>query len=267
MVQSRVAVAILLGCQLAVAADPPSVKDTPKQRLAYMQATGASYDVTLGDGRKAKFRPDPVLRWTNPVSGVIDGGLFVWQDESQRPIAAAQIFIAPGTEDLWLHEFQSLARQPIRFTLRGRPVWTPQKPGIDFKELEDAPPPANSATASMSQMRRICRRFSIQDDFLGDSEDHLRLMPTPLLRYSDESANDAAIFTFAHGTDPELLLVIELRAAAAGEPATWHVGLAPMTSYAITAELDGREYWSVPWRRAPHPSTATFLDFQYPSSF
>ena len=249
-----------VGTDLPVA----TIHSTPQERLAYMQQGGASYKVTINEGEDATFVKEPVLRFTNPVSGVVDGGLFVWQDKSKRPVAAAQLFIAPKTDMLWIHEFQSLAEASMRFEYKGRPVWTPKIAGVAFKPLAAAPPPAKSKKGRLVQMRQLARRFSIKDDFEGASKDALRLMATPLVRYSDKSAKDGALFTFAHGTDPELLVLLEARKASPEEDEVWHVALAPMTAYAITAELDNQEYWSVAWRKAPHPITAAFKNFVYP---
>lgn len=255
---------LLCASQVAVEVDVPTVDSTPEHRLAYMQQSGKLYKVTVGDQRTAKFREAPVLRWTNPVSGVVDGGLFVWQDESKRPVAAAQFFIAPETDKLWIHEFQSLSAESMRFEYGGRAVWTPAKTGVEFKPLAGAPVPAKSSNGRLVQMRQLARRFSIKDDFEGASQDKLRLMTTPLLRYSSKSATDGALFTFAHGTDPELLVMLEVRTAGEDKAGVWYVGLAPMTAYAITAELDGNAYWSVAWRQAPHPITAIFKNFVFP---
>lgn len=114
---------------------------------------------------------------------------------------------------LWIHEFQSLSAESMRFEYDGRAVWTPGKTGVAFKPLAGAPVPAKSSNGRLVQMRQLARRFSIKDDFEGASQDKLRLMTTPLLRYSSKSATDGALFTFAHGTDPELLVMLEVRAA------------------------------------------------------
>lgn len=256
IVESSVAV-ILLG-QVATASDPAV------ERLKYMQTTGASYTVTTEDRRGVSFREEPLLRWTNPVSGVPDGGLFIWEDDSKRPLAAAQIFLAPGTEDLWIHEFQSLATEPLRFEYEGRAAWTPRDAGVMFDPLEEAPSPSASASGRLIQMRQLARRFSVKDDFEGASVDELRLMATPLARYADTSATDGAVFAFTHGTDPELFVMLEARPTADGEPLVWHRALAPMTAYAITVNFDGIEDWTVPWRKAPQPITATFKNFPFP---
>lgn len=264
MAGSEIFLMLVMVAQAAADVEAPTIHDPPAERLEYMQRGGASYKVTGGDGKPLNFRQEPVLRWTNPVSGVVEGGLFVWEDEAKRPMAAAQFFIAPGTEKLWIHEFQSLAQEPLRFEYEGQPVWTPSQRGVELKPVDRAPPPAATPAARLQQMRQIARRFSVKDFFEGKSDDALRLMSTPLARYSDDAASDGAVFAFAHGTDPEMFVVIEARSINQGESPKWHVGLAPMTGYAITAELDDQPYWSVEWRKAPHPITAIFKNFVFP---
>lgn len=252
-----------------------TIRDTAEQRLTYMQSAGESYAVTLDTHQPVTFRRDPVLRFTNPVSGVVDGGLFVWQVPGGRPVAIAQFFIAPGTDQLWIHEFQSLtaaldgtSRGAMTFKYGDLAVWSPNTPGLEFKPIDGASPPAKSAVARMTQMRQIVRRFSVKDDFEGTDDDELRILSTPLVRYADAMTIDGALFSFAHGTDPELLVAIEASAPSGTDSGAtgWRVALAPMTSYAITAELDQVVYWSVPWRKAPHPINAIFKNFVYPPS-
>jgi hypothetical protein len=249
--------------QVGADTEVPTINDTPAARLEYMQVTGDAYQISDADGKPVTFRKEPVLRFTNPVSGVVDGGLFVWEDQATRPVAMAQIFIVPKTDKLWLHEFQSLAPGPLHFRYQGRAVWTPAAPGVELKKLAGAPQPAATPAARLLQMRQIARRFSVKDFFEERSNDELRLMSTPLVRYQDASASDGAIFAYAHGTDPELLIAIEARPDGE-QGSTWYVGLAPMTGYAITAELDGQVYWSVERRPSPQPITAIFKNFPFP---
>ncbi|MCC9603241.1 hypothetical protein LOC67_22050 [Stieleria sp. JC731] len=245
------------------AAEPPSMKESDDARLEFMQQSGAAYEVKDASGDPIKFIERPVLRWTNPVSGVHDGGLFFWANREGRPVAAAQVFLIPKSERLWLHEFQSLGTAPMTFSHNGRKAWTPNKPGIEFKPIANDVAPRASTAMRLLQMRRIAQRFSVGDDFEGTSEYQLELMSKPLYRYKTENVVDGAVFVFAHGTDPELFVLIEARKGDEEQP-QWYVALAPMTSYALEARLDEKPYWSVPHREAPHPITATFRNFLYP---
>lgn len=275
MLRLMAAFVVLTMPALTSADDPPvaTISSSAEERLAYMQSSGGGYEVTVGEKGTATFQKEPVLRFSNPVSGVVDGGLFVWKDESQRPVAVAQLFICPGTEKLWLHEFQSIATVPMKFEYRRRTAWAPKSPGIKFESIKNVGEPAKSAESRLVQMRQIARRFSVKDDFAGATADDLRLLSTPLTRYSNENVLDGAIFTYAHGTDPELLIIIEAQKPSLEKSQTqsptkaaleWRVALAPMTAYAITAKLDGMEFWSVPWRKDPHETTAIFKDLVFP---
>jgi hypothetical protein len=256
------------------AADPPvaTKNSSAEERLAYMQSSGESYLATVGDNRKAKFQREPVLRFTNAVSGVVDAGLFVWKDEKECPVAVAQIFICPGTDKLWLHEFQSLTTETMKFEYKGIIAWAPKSGGIEFESIDKVGEPAKSSEARLVQMRQISRRFSVKDDFGGVGDDELRLLSTPMVRYSNENVLDGAIFAFAHGTDPELLVIVEapkptIEASKKATPThSWRIALAPMTAYAISVKLDGKDFWSVASRNAPHAVTATFRDLEFPPS-
>jgi hypothetical protein len=109
-------------------------------------------------------------------------------------------------------------------------------------------------------MKKIAAEFSATDEFkvkLGDVEterSELRLLPTPVYRYSDEEAGivDGAVFAFVHGTDPEMFLVLENRAEKG--KSTWHYMLAPMTCWAVEARHAGKQVWSVPERLKSQPN-------------
>lgn len=234
-------------------------------RLDYMKRSAAVYRVTLADKDKTEIKliEEPVLRWTNPVSNVPDGALFLWIGPNGRPELAAQVFIAAGTKDLWLHEFQSLSAG--RFTVaRGDEVpWHPQKPGVELKPVDDAPPPAESAVQRLTQMRAIAQKFQADDDFEGKSRWELRLMAKPLQRYGKPSTEvlDGALFAFVHGTDPEVFVMIEARGAPGKY--RWHYGLAPMTAYAVKVSSKGNEIWSSPQQKGPSRPDEPYFILKY----
>ena len=267
-----VALALIVAPAMLFADSPvPTINDSAEARLQYMQSSGESYIANVGEKGSVKFRKEPILRFTNPVSGVVDGGLFVWQDEFECPVAVAQIFIIPKTEKLWLHEFQSLTVDSLTFDYHGRTVWSPKSPGIKFEAISNVSEPSNKAAARLTQMRQIASRFSVKDDFEGAKADELRLLPQPLVRYSNEKVVDGGLFAYAHGTDPELLLLIEAQKVEAlktdksddKQKSVWRVALAPMTAYAMTAKLDGQDFWSVDWRQSPRTSDI-FKNFLFP---
>ena len=80
--------------------------------------------------------------------------------------------------------------------------------------------------------------------------------------YPETDANqlDGAIFTFCHGTNPEVLLVIEARQEPEKTP-FWQFGFARNTIAELRVDLDGKEVWTQPYIRFADagPSDPFFL--------
>jgi hypothetical protein len=240
-------------------------KEAAAARLRFMKESAAVYEISRGvDGKTGlKLLPDPVLRWNNPVSSVPDGSLFLWVGPDGRPEVAAQVFIAAGTKDLWLHEFQSLSLDSLAIVRDQEQPWHPRKPGMELKIVDDAPVPAETAVKRLAQMRKIAQDFEAADDFEGASRWELRLLSKPLQRYGrrDSEILDGALFAFAHGTDPEVFLALEARSVS-GEY-RWHYGLAPMTAYAVKASYKGQSVWNRPQQKPPFSPDEPFFILKY----
>ncbi len=222
-------------------------------RLKNMKQQAAAYQLVLAGGKaELTLHIEPVLRFSNPVSGVPDGIVAMWKD-GLRPAVFAQVF---QTKDgLWVHECQSIAAAGLTMKKGDTLFWEPKEAAEGFRPLDDADPPAASQARRFAQMKSLAGEFAAADDFKINTSDveptrhTLRLLTTPIYRYADESEGilDGAVFAFVHGTDPEVFLVLESRTDKDGK-ATWHYNLAPMTCWAVTVSRDGKEIWSLPER-------------------
>ncbi len=114
--------------------------DTATERLAFMKDSLAQYNLHPADDPKTVFRlkPDPVLRFNNPVGTVHDGAIFLWLDPAERPAAAVQVY--RGSDGTWFQAFSSLSTD----ALVSDRTWNPSRPGVEFKPVPDAPRPADS---------------------------------------------------------------------------------------------------------------------------
>jgi len=259
-----VIVLVLLASALRLHAQD-EVSETDRERadrLTLMKQQAAAYTLTLaGSDTKLELHDDPVLRFSNPVSGVPDGIVAMWKD-GQRPAVFAQVF---QTKDgLWVHECQSLAAAGLSMTKEGNVFWAPKEPAEAFRKLDDAPASAATPGRRLVQMKDIADQFSAADDFKINMSDQeptrhtLRLLTTPIYRYDDAEAGiqEGAVFAFVHGTDPEVFLVLESRLPVKGDVANvedrdqfgWHYTLAPMTCWAVTVERNEKQVWSLPER-------------------
>jgi hypothetical protein len=256
MAHKRTATVLLAALVLGAArGEEPAPKDAPeqKERLELMKRQAADYELTLDASPAVKLalHGDPLLRFANPVGGVVDGVVVMWK-EGQRPAVFAQIFQLK--DGLWVHECQSTASAGLAMKLGTATKWNPEKAAAEFGALKDGPKPAEDAVKRLVQMKALAAKFSVTEDFKINATDRetsryeLRLLPTPVYRYSDAKAgiNEAAVFAFVHGTDPELFLILEHRGE--GEKAAWYYALVPMTCWGMKAQLAGNEVWSVPER-------------------
>lgn len=235
------------GQEAAAGLDPTEL--TPDQRQALLMAAVAEYRVTLaGDRAPLKLYPNPLLRFTNDVGGVVDGLALMWTDEG-RPAVVAQVFVIKN--GMWLHEFQSMALRPLALKQGEKVRWQPAQPGAEFRTFPDAPPAEGTRAGRLSQMKSLARQFAVSEDFRVRASDkettkyELRMLAQPVYRYAEGSGKrDGAVFAFVHGTDPEALLTLE--AALDSEPREWKYAWAPLTCWALQARLKDREVWESP---------------------
>lgn len=243
------ALSLLVVCCATASAQDARKGDDPTSWLPILRQQAADYAIAPRDSQKPPPRPlpDPILRWTQPVRGGDDGAVFLWVSEG-RPEAVGTIFTyrVPDTKRTIQHEVHSLALTPIDATWRGKPMWRADRPGVEFRAVPEAPAPAPSGPARLRQMQTIARDFSAENVHEKSGKNELRLMPKPLYRYepTDPSLVDGALFCLAHGTDPEVFLLIEARKSKAGA-AEWQYALARFSDLPLKARFRGKEVWSV----------------------
>ena len=203
----------------------------------------AEYEISV-DGTPLKLKQESLLRWTNPAVGEIYGDVYVWADDG-RPAAIASVYRWYRPYDHMTHEFQSLSTGPLRATRDGQPDWATQDPGLKWQPLTDVPAPRATPTARLVQLRQLARLFTARIVEKDQTVSELRLVPQPLVRYTSDKwkVTDGAMFSFAKGTDPEALLLLEVRDGASG-PA-WFYAIARSNNQPLKASLRDEEVWSV----------------------
>ena len=99
------------------------------------------------------------------------------------------------------------------FVRNGERVWAPQSAGVKFQPVPEAPVAAETPQQRLSQMKNLAHDFTALMIDEGGQEQELRLVPQPLIRYEpkDKRILDGGLFSFAAGTDPEAMLVLEAR--------------------------------------------------------
>lgn len=239
----------------AVAEEPPAkpaataADEESRAKLAFdlVRQEAAEYRITLDEDRRPlTLEPEPLLKTSSPVLGELHGGLFLWTDRG-RPEVIAHIYKWYSPHKYLGVAFHSLGHEPLSAERAGMLAWTPVRGGVEMKPLPDAPAPADTALARLRQMRAIAEEFSASHTYPGGITRELRLLTKPLYRYKNPRGDliDGALFTFALGTDPEVILLLETRRDQQGKPG-WQYGFSRDTVVAARATRKGHEVWSVP---------------------
>jgi hypothetical protein len=150
------------------------------------------------------------------------------------------------------HEFDSLSRGSPIARDRGQVIWSPATAGVEFKEVPTAPRPAKTPAERLRQMKAIAERFkATMTGWQADNTDReeLRLLPRPLYRYDlanakdpDPNLLDGALFAYVQGTDPEVVLALEV--IGTPEQADWLYALVRATSGGLEVKWGDKLVWT-----------------------
>jgi hypothetical protein len=243
---------VVVGAFHAVAAeDPPGeaakkTDEAEKLRAVIDQVLGR-HAVFPSPESKEPLQVIPALRWSNSTRGTLNA-LTVLYVRKGRPYAVACLF--PYDRGM-IHDFQSLARESDKIVARrgGETVWRPEKAGVTYALIPDAPAPRSTRPERLRQMKKLAERF--ESTMLGwkidtNDQEKLRRLPQPIYRYDPEPGPvvDGAVFAFVQGTDPESLLLIEL--AQEESQQRWVYAFARRTAGKLEARLDGKVVWTAP---------------------
>jgi hypothetical protein len=193
-----------------------------------------------GKEQEVERLKDPIFSYAEPTretGGV--GTVWVWGTRG-RPVALLTQSKAHG-RPVWGFELVALA-EGVSVVMHDGWRWSP-KSALKTTPFADAPPPAESDVRRLAQMKSLVERFSISEQYNNTSFE-LRLLPRPVYRYRDEENGliDGALFNFANGTNPEVLVLIECRKESSGP--VWSYGFLPLAGAGVTAKLDGKRVWS-----------------------
>jgi hypothetical protein len=203
------------------------------------------------DGKRQmpeELRSEPVFRYSDPPRGFVDATLWCW-GATGRPVALQKVEAAltRDKKPFWQFCLTSLDDHPIDVNFGNGHRFVSKKPGLELKNLLPAPMPDDKPAGRLRQMKEQIARFAatIHVDGKEDLKQEMRLLPREVYRYADEGGGlqDGAIFGLTtNGTNPDVLIVIELRAE--GNAGAWQYGVVKMTDSDVHVRLDDAEVWS-----------------------
>lgn len=235
---------------LLLGADPPAnEKELVEAWLKVSLQHAQDYLIHPVKQRDEKFTmlPQAVFRHSQPVRGDDIGAVYLWVDRDKRPAVLGTTFAFTLKEDLRavVHEFHSLANQPIEAHWRNQAKWKSPIPGLKWQAVPNAPPVDKTAIGRQRQAREIMRHFQAESIDHQGGRWELRLLPKPIHQFDVEQPTTViggSLNVFCQGTDPELILAVE--AQKSNDGFVWHYAAANFTDYALRLRLDDKEVWT-----------------------
>lgn len=225
----------------------PKAPDERAERLEEMALIAQSIRVVAldekGDEAVAVMSDEPMQRWTDPTREFSDGGMWVWR-AGGRPVAAVGIELYAR----WSLEFVSLSPGPVRGEYEPATVhWKPTKAGAVFQPVVEAPEPGKTETVRLRQMQALAHRFTAMERWHTRGQFALRLLPHPIDHYATPASGtlDGGLFVLAHGTNPEVLLLIEASEREKGSP-RWEFAAMHLSHAEVTLMVDGKKVLTLP---------------------
>lgn len=262
---------ILMGAANLCAQDAGKAKNEANP-ISKLVGESVDWYRVFADARAPEpMTPHAVLRWRNVTRGNQESeGVFVLWVNNGRPEASASIYPWEGN---LVHDFVSLSPAATLVAREGEGVmWAPGTPGVQFKDIPNAPPPAETASARLRQMKLLADRFAVTmtgwKPDRSDRED-LRMLPKPLYRTeanttpaSGASWIDSGVFGFVQGTDPEAILLLEA-VRKDGRP-HWQYAFARATAAGLEGRLDKSIVWAVDFLEGQPTSQKPQMTVRHP---
>jgi hypothetical protein len=220
----------------------PSDEKQPRVRAA--QEHVQQLELREADGERIELIDHPLLAYDDPARVNSNGTVWAW-GKTGRPLAFLELFQGSSQDTSWVHAVTSTSAGDVSLTIPQIGKWHPPAKAIEWHVIKEAPPPDTRTSARLRQIKDLARRFTGHEFWDPDnSRFELRVLPQPVHRYSDPSAQiqDGAALIIAHGTNPETVLLIEAVGASPKE-ARWQYALARSSHAEAHVELDGHEVW------------------------
>jgi len=193
---------------------------------------------------EVKLYPRPLLTYGDSARSNKDGTLWAFGDTG-RPLAILELYQGNETNTRWTHAVTLTGNVTVTMKTPVAAVWKPAATQIEPVAFAGAEPPLDREQRRLRQIKELSRKFTAHEFWDPEnSRFEMRLLAQPVHRYSDAESgiHDGAVFILAHGTNPEVVVLIEALGKTL-DTARWHYSLARLGSAELHVELDGKEVW------------------------
>lgn len=200
----------------------------------------------------AEMKSEPILHYTDPQRKFPDATLWAWMLDGE-PVLFSKLERMGGNPPQ--SQYCIATSQDAKITVRWPDgiAWKSRKAGIDFQQIDQTDQPQKTPQLRLIQLRTIAKQFHATTTDGENQKEEMRLLPQPILRYSNpqRAIVDGSVFALtSNGTNPDALLLIQIRQPK-GSPAAWEFGLVGMTGDAVAVDLNGKSVYQHPGKPGP----------------
>ena len=135
---------------------------------------------------QSALKPDPVLKWSNPIAGEVYGDVFVWTSKGRPEVVASlHKWYSPHTPQPCHRIPLALGGAAGRGTLEtARRSGRRLVPRIEMKPIPGLPVPAAVPAQRLRQMRELAANFAGREKLYEETGcREMRLLSQPIYRY------------------------------------------------------------------------------------
>jgi hypothetical protein len=214
-----------------------------RARIMALEVDGQSGNDHFGD--------EAILRYSDPTRRITDAS--VWRlGRSGRPRAIVVLEVySSGSIQM---EPTAIADPPEQLKGNGW-QWSPRGAAYEWTPIPAERRVAESTEQMQRKIRQLSRKFTAEESFRGQTY-QLRLLPKPLLQYTDAAKGVEAgmVFAWAHGTNVESLMLIEAQKQSSGPP-LFVAGFSRLGAASLALKFDRQPFWAAP--EMPRPSATS----------
>lgn len=219
-------------------------------RLNEMKRRVIELDVKSDD---VDFDETPLLRYSDEARGVTDATM--WRlGKTGRPLGIMILEHYKTSDVPWNYELTVTSDSIPKAIQSPGWIWKPVGNKLPWKEL-DAKPPLSTKTLVARQIKQLVRDFRVKEEF-NDNKFELRLLPKSIASYTDEEAGVVAgeIFSYVHGTNAELLILVEARKQKDGK-LIWLANYARLGTARFEVDFKDERVWDIDYFRGGRGTT------------
>jgi hypothetical protein len=198
---------------------------------------------------KVKRNDKPLLYYGDPTRENDRGSLWAWGDKG-RPVATLELYQNVADRKKWAFAICNTSGGKLRASRAGAAWWRENESESQLKEIPGAPVPSADPTQRQRQLKLLAQKFTGHQFWdPNNTRYELRRLERPLQTYRDQAAGiiDGALFSFANGTNPEIILFVEARMNPKDTTKTvWQYTVGRSAHAELHLNYDGKQAYEAP---------------------